>query len=67
MKTVQLSRDSFARHTVIRVTVPKHERKGCKWCCGVGKFRYGISPDSGRDYIAPEAFCSLSCYRSYKG
>lgn len=65
--TVQLSRDPFARTTLVRQLIPKAERKQCAFCGRVARFRYGQSPDSGRTYINPKQFCSLSCSRAYHG
>lgn len=60
-----LSRNPFARHTVIRETVKKHERKECKNCNQQGKYRYGVDPDSGSKHFLQGTFCSKSCCESY--
>ena len=62
-----ISRDQFARHDIVRATVPKSERKSCEWCgYRPGRFRYGIAPDAGRPWLDAEAFCCKSCADSYR-
>jgi hypothetical protein len=65
---VQIARDPFARHDVIR----RQEAPGaggCACCRGHnhnGKlWRYGIWSDGGRQHWQGELFCSVGCMRSY--
>lgn len=71
--SVQVRRDSFARHDVVRRTV---ESSGtCKWCGGKRQrkgtpvnrlFEYGINRDDrNRDEWEGKLFCSKSCHDSY--
>lgn len=65
----QIGRDSFARTTLMRFTVPKTERRDCEWCGGPAKFRYWIEADSSKYRMIADhshrQFCSVSCYRTY--
>jgi hypothetical protein len=64
---VQVARDPFARHDVIRRT--ETARNGCASCGqrrrGDRLFRYGIWSDGGRQHWQDELFCSAGCMRSY--
>ena len=65
---VQIARDSFARHDVIRRQEPA-VTGGCAWCGGHNRngtlFRYGVWNDGGRQHWQDELFCSVRCMRSY--
>lgn len=66
--TVGIKRDPFARVTFVRKLVPAAERKSCGWCGSQsGRFRYGVSSDSGRTDIDTHGFCSRDCYKSFCG
>lgn len=77
-KPVQISRDPFARHSIMREVV--HTYATCHNCgnsAHYGKesdglpkcrlFRYIVSPDAGRDQTISGLFCGIECMRSYHG
>lgn len=63
-----IGRDPFARHDVIRQRVDDASG-GCDWCGELSakrkRYRYGISPDAGREHFMQGKFCSFSCCKSY--
>lgn len=74
-----LSRDPFARTTLLRAVVrPLVFGQDCRWCGGVRRtsragepflFRYGTEPDAIRsrvDWHTGE-FCSKACHDAYHG
>jgi hypothetical protein len=65
--TVQIARDPFARHDVIRRK--ESARHGRTWCGqkrkGCTLFRYGVWSDGGRQHWQDELFCSVRCMRSW--
>lgn len=66
--STQLTRDPFARATLMRRLVPKHDRKDCTECGQQAKFYYHWEQDSmyGRMFTATaQQFCSVSCARGY--
>lgn len=65
--TVQLQRDPFARATFVRELVPTSERHDCNWCGQPARFRYGWEEDSfsRRDYLFPDQYCGVGCFRIY--
>jgi hypothetical protein len=62
-----LSRDPFARTTLVRDTVVKIRRTSCAWCgLRPGRFTYTVEGD-GVTHLRPRtttAYCSVACYRS---
>ena len=67
-KRVTISHDPFARESVVRETVTKHEtQRECAWCGQPARFRYGTERDDStrRASVNPKTFCSRSCARSY--
>jgi hypothetical protein len=72
-----ISRDPFARHTLVRITIcPLASGETCSWCGSVRRsrrgrtpflYRYGTEPDAIRSRIAwhDGAFCSKSCHDAY--
>jgi hypothetical protein len=65
---VQLSRDPFARTTLLRDTVEESSREPCQWCGSrPGRFQYGVEHDSGRTYWDYRCFCCKSCWESFHG
>jgi len=65
-KHVQISRDPFARHDVVRRVVDKHDRRDCDWCGREGaKYQYGIWPDDGGPMYENKVFCCKGCHDSY--
>lgn len=67
---VQINRDPFARHDIVRRVVQTHS--SCTWCgskqSGGGLFEYGTQPDdNGRVNWHKGLFCSKSCHDSYHG
>ena len=64
---VQIARDSFARHDMIRRK--ESAMQGCAWCGQKRRsstlFRYGVWNDGGRQHWQDELFCSVGCMRSY--
>lgn len=64
MRTIQ--RDSSSRITLMRMTIPKHERwSSCAWCGDEGMYRYSWVNDYHPPVWRAEAFCSVGCFRSY--
>jgi hypothetical protein len=65
--SVQVRRDPFARHTIMRRIVS--DRGGCDWCGsyrkGSGLFEYSVDSDGGRSADIQGAFCSISCMEKY--
>lgn len=71
---VQISRDPFARETLMRECVEVSAGTSCDWC---GRerpsgrlFAYSVERDGvSRSYTGPHAikglFCSVSCMRSH--
>lgn len=62
----QVSRDPFARETLIRKSTSTS--KTCDYCGQNhrGKlYTYGSETDSGRKTWAKGKFCSVQCYRDY--
>jgi len=74
-----LSRDAFARTTLLRAVVrPLASDQDCRWCGGVRRtpragerflFRYGTEPDAIRSRVDwhPGEFCSKACHDAYRG
>lgn len=69
--TVQISRDPFARSSLVR-QVDKTEGESCRWCgatvgLGVSRlFRYGTEHDARPNVDwENELFCGKSCHDSY--
>lgn len=65
--TAQISRDPFARTTLVRETVQCNDR--CAWCGSrrkTGMFRYGTQRDDrgGTNWHAG-LFCSKGCHDDY--
>ena len=69
---VQISRDPFARTTLMRRKVVSHA--GCSWCGSnrswKGKttwvlFQYSTETDGGRTHVHKGLFCSKSCHDAY--
>ena len=66
---VQISRDPFARETVVREIVHT-TTETCGWCGNNHHnhlFRYGVEPDSisCRVNWSKGIFCSVDCWRTY--
>ena len=69
----QISRDPFARTTLVRDHIPGYlliRKQTCDWCGNLngfgGLFRYATDPDDGgRLHWHDGEFCSLSCHNSY--
>jgi hypothetical protein len=66
---VQVKRDTFARATLVRKTILKHERGACCWCGQPAKFRYRWESDNvmagPRSWERADQFCCLDCARAY--
>ena len=64
IKEVQVSRNPFARHDVMRRVV---ETKPCAWCGHDAKFQYGVLLDGIETlaYYGRHVFCNIICWRSY--
>ena len=65
----QLTRDPFARRTLMRQTFPRHLTSPCSWCGRPGRFDYFWEDDNGRKLgpfpFRPTSFCSVGCFRAY--
>jgi hypothetical protein len=66
---VQIARDPFARHDVIRRQEQPGQLQRCAWCGNRNHndklYRYGVWEDGGRVRFQRELFCSVGCMRSY--
>ena len=64
VKDVQISRDPFARHDVVRRVV---DTKPCSWCGHDAKFQYSVVADGINitPYYGHRVFCNIICWRSY--
>ena len=69
---VQISRDPFARTTLMRRKVVGHD--GCSWCGGRRQhkgnatwllFQYFTETDGGREHTHTGTFCCKSCHDAY--
>jgi hypothetical protein len=81
MTIVQISRDPFARTTLVREVCDYAIRYRCEWCGAIRAkqsanvvigttckhmFRYGTQRDDrGGTYWHPGEFCSKACHDSY--
>jgi hypothetical protein len=75
----QISRDPFARETLMRESVRVSlAAGGCAWCGGKRPlragddymlYRYHVETDGGRKHAAAggKLFCSVDCLRTYGG
>lgn len=64
----QLSRDPFARTTLLRDSLARAGRRPCKWCGSAdAKYIYGWDADSVRVRPVPwdGPFCGVECYRAF--
>lgn len=63
----EISRDPFARTTLVRRTVREtHDiGRGCAWCGQPARYCYETHTDGGRVHREDQAFCSIGCRRSY--
>lgn len=72
----QISRDPFARLSIVRRSVHVHHFQTCKWCGNKGKrlqsglyrlFEYGTDNDDRNGLVDWHKgyFCSKSCHDSY--
>jgi len=64
---VQISRDPFARASLMRIRVDASDRQSCAWCGQPARFRYYWEADSiqPRTPTPSVPFCSVGCYRAY--
>ena len=64
----QISRDPFARTTLVRFT-SRIGNDTCDWCGGRrpkgGLFQYVTETDNGRQSGDDHRFCLIGCYRSF--
>jgi hypothetical protein len=61
-KVVQLSRNPYARYTIVRNKV---EARKCDFCGQPAKFQYGVDLDAGGTNWQRGVFCGKSCCESY--
>ena len=67
MHNVQVSRDSFARMSLMRETLPKHECATCTWCGQPARFSDAWESDGGTRRGMPythKPFCSVGRFRT---
>ena len=62
---VQVRREPFARMTLYREVIPKHDRKDCLWCGQPARFRYQWESDGGSLLGWSRPFCSIDCYDTW--
>jgi hypothetical protein len=72
MTIIQIQRDPFARTTLIRRVLDRHERPATCCTCGSERARFVYQWESdgtrfvrGRGWSRP--VCSVDCFRSYYG
>lgn len=70
MPFTELRHDPFARGSIVRETIEKHERGKCRYCGQPARFRYGWmhddDPRPSRVRLEGQ-FCSIGCYISFGG
>lgn len=68
--SVQISRDSFARESLMREVVGWAKHKGCSWCGNFNRhsklFRYGTERDDRAGVSWHKGlFCCKGCHDTY--
>lgn len=62
-RVVELSRDPFARTTLVRGRI--WWTATCDWCGRAARWQYGRRSDDGREGWDTHTWCALDCYRAY--
>lgn len=81
VKIVEIRRDPFARHTLVRQCVPTSERRACLECGHrTARFVYGTERDAASPHVSwhlsyrdqqrgdrrfPAQFCNVRCHDFY--